>query len=160
MPTFIKHRPSGLLGQYVESFWYRPGNAHAAASGMLVLPGGRAVIVISLAGASQTAWTHLDRGGQRRDLHHATVRLPHCAPVATAVGGAGPAFGVSFKPHGLSRFSRVALGSVDSDVAALEDVWGRGADELVERLAEAPTPASKFALMESALWNRLCDPHR
>ncbi|MBI5720469.1 MAG: helix-turn-helix transcriptional regulator [Burkholderiales bacterium] len=160
MPTFFHHRPAGLLGRYVESFWYRPATALGADTGMLVLPGGRAEFVISLDGAPQTSWTDLERGGLRSKLHHATVRLPNCAPVATALSGRGGAFGVALKPHGLRRFTRADLGNVESGMAALEQVWGSRADELVERLAEAPTPASKFALMETLLWNRLYEPHR
>ena len=109
MTMYFKHRPTGMLGRYVESFWYRPATAHDADTGMLILPSGRADIVISLDGAAQAGWTALDRGGIRRDLHYATVRLPNCAPVAAALSGGGAAFGVSFKPHGLRHFSRVPL---------------------------------------------------
>jgi hypothetical protein len=76
MPVIFKHRPTGLLGQYVESFWYRPAaSAGAAKTGMLVLPAGRAEFVISLDGAAQTSWTDPDLGGRRSDMHCATVRM-------------------------------------------------------------------------------------
>lgn len=159
MPVFFKHRPTGLLARYIESFWYRPALPGAATTGMLVLPAGRAEFVISLGGEAQTSWTGLDRGGQRRDLHPATVRLPGCAAVATALSGRGAAFGVSFKPYGLRHFSQVPLADVGPGIAALEAVWGPRADELVERLAAAPTPAAKFVLMETLFWNQLREPH-
>jgi AraC-like DNA-binding protein len=160
MPTFFKHRPVGLLGQYVESFWYRPAISEPGRTGMLVLPAGRAEVVISLDGAAQTSWTALDHGGRRRELHYATVRLPHCAPVATALSGEGAAFGVAFKPHGLRHFSPMALNDIDSEIAMLPDLWASRADELVQLLAEAPTPAAKFALMEAVLLQHLREPHR
>jgi len=160
MTMYFKHRPTGMLGRYVEPFWYRPATAHDADTGMLILPSGRADIVISLDGAAQAGWTALDRGGLRRDLHYATVRLPNCAPVAAALSGGGAAFGVSFKPHGLRHFSRVPLTDLESDVATLEAVWGPRAEELIGRLAEAPTAVSKFAVMETLLWNHMREPHR
>ena len=36
MPMFVKHRPTGLLGRYVESFWYRPATALGADTGKVV----------------------------------------------------------------------------------------------------------------------------
>ena len=109
MLNFFKHRPTGLLARYVDSFWYR-GQTEAATTGMLVLPSGRAEFVFSLDGTPQACWTGLDRSGQRRDLSYATLRLPNCAPVASALSGYGAAFGVSFKPHGLPALS-IALPS-------------------------------------------------
>ena len=159
MLNFFKHRPTGLLARYVDSFWYR-GQTEAATTGMLVLPSGRAEFVFSLDGAPQACWTGLDRSGQRRDLSYATLRLPNCAPVASALSGYGAAFGVSFKPHGLRHFCRVAFTDVEPEVASLSDLCGRSAEDLVQRLTEAPTPPAKFAVMEAWLWQHVREPHR
>lgn len=159
MPLIFKHRPTGLLGRYVESFWYRPAaSAGAAKTGMLVLPAGRAEFVISLDGAAQTSWIDPDLGNRRNEMHCATVRKANCTPIAAMLSGRDAAFGVSFKPHGLHHFTRVPLGEAAS-VAALEEIWGPRVDEVVERLAHAPTPAAKFVLMETLLWSRLREPH-
>lgn len=159
MPTFFKHRPVGPLAPYIESFWYRTATLDASRTGMLVLPTGHAEFVFSLEGATQTYWTALDKGGRRHELPYATVRLPQCAPVANAVNGTGAAFGVAFKPYGLRHFSSMTLDSC-SKAVRLSDFWGSGSEGVVQRLAEASTPASKFALMEIMLMQRLREPHR
>jgi AraC-like DNA-binding protein len=159
MPTFFKHRPVGPLAQYIESFWYRPATLDASTAGMLILPTGHAEFVFNLNGAPQTNWTALDRGARRHELQYATVRLPQCAPVANAFDCKGATFGVAFKPYGLRHFSSMTLDSCP-ETALLSDFWGSGSEAMIHRLAEAPTPAAKFALMETLLMQRLREPHR
>lgn len=69
---------------------------------------------------------------------------------------AAPAFlGVSFKPGGAHAFLGVPLAELHNGVVPLEDIWGRFAAEVSERIAAEPTPEGRFALVERLLLARL-----
>lgn len=63
--------------------------------------------------------------------------------------------GVHFRPGGAAPFFQLPLGEIMDQHVSLEDLWGKAAHELRERLQDAKTPASLFALLEAALLERL-----
>lgn len=63
--------------------------------------------------------------------------------------------GVAFKPGGAFPFLGVPACEVHGGDVALDALWGSYAAELRWRLMEAPTPAAKFAVLESALLERM-----
>jgi AraC-like DNA-binding protein len=69
-------------------------------------------------------------------------------------------FGVHFKPGGVYPFLRFPLSELHNQVVMLDAIWGRDAADLRERLCAVPTIEAGFALLESALLDRLCsEPH-
>lgn len=63
--------------------------------------------------------------------------------------------GVHFKPGGPGRLLGVPPGALASTHVGLEDLWGRGAAELRERLCEAATVREQLELLEQDLSMRL-----
>lgn len=59
--------------------------------------------------------------------------------------------GVHFKPGGAFPFLGLPAGALHNRLLPLNDLWGRLADELRERVLEAPTPHAKLGVMERVL---------
>lgn len=66
-------------------------------------------------------------------------------------------FGVHFKPGGAYPLLGLPLSEMTRHVVPLAALWGRGADEMRERLHAAPTIQAGFALLEQELLLRLCE---
>lgn len=63
--------------------------------------------------------------------------------------------GVHFKPGGAARLLGVPPGALADAHVGLDDLWGRSATELRERLCAAPTSRQRIDLLEQALIARL-----
>lgn len=63
--------------------------------------------------------------------------------------------GVHFRPGGAFPFFGAAVGELANSHVALEDLWGRPATELRERLCAAATPQIRFQILEETLKSRL-----
>ena len=74
-----------------------------------------------------------------------TRALPQAAPFATEV------LGVRFWPGGASAFFQVPAREFTDRAIALEDLWGREAGTLAQRLAEAETPRQRIGVIEALL---------
>jgi AraC-like DNA-binding protein len=59
--------------------------------------------------------------------------------------------GVHFKPGGAFPFLGTPLGEVHNSTVSLDQLWGRGAVELRERILEARSIDAKFDVLERAL---------
>jgi AraC-like DNA-binding protein len=62
---------------------------------------------------------------------------------------------VSFRPGGVYPFLRLPLCELRNQIVSLDAIWGGAAAEIRERLAAAPTPAARLALLERLLLARL-----
>ena len=62
--------------------------------------------------------------------------------------------GVHFKPGGAFPFLGLPAGELHNAMVSLEDLWGRLANELRERLLEAGTPQARLHVLEEALLAR------
>jgi len=62
--------------------------------------------------------------------------------------------GVHFKPGGAFPFLGLPAHELQNTMVSLEDLWGRLADELRERLLEAATPQARLNVMEQTLLAR------
>lgn len=63
--------------------------------------------------------------------------------------------GVHFRPGGAFPFLGAPAGELADAHVDLENLWGRTAAELRERLCAAASPGERFSLMENALLSRL-----
>jgi AraC-like DNA-binding protein len=73
------------------------------------------------------------------------------------VEAAGPSFGVQvdLSPLGARRLLGVPMHELTNRIVALEDLLGRDARLLTERLADAPAWPERFAIIDEALTRRL-----
>ena len=65
--------------------------------------------------------------------------------------------GVHFKPGGAFPFLGLPAGELHNKLVSLEDLWGRLADQLRERLLEAATPQAKLRVLEQVLLARAAE---
>jgi AraC-like DNA-binding protein len=75
--------------------------------------------------------------------------------VAVSHEGEGDAVQVDFTPLGARRFFALPLAELAQRSVQLEDLLGPAAARLAEALAEAPAPATRFALLDAALRRRV-----
>jgi len=64
-------------------------------------------------------------------------------------------FGVHFKPEGAYPFLKFPLSEIKGLVVPLDEIWGRHAAEIRDRLHAAPTVEAGFAVLEQILLARL-----
>jgi AraC-like DNA-binding protein len=102
------------------------------------LPGGRIVMVISF-GPS------MDVDGARFTSFVAGM---HESPAVTEHAGESHGLEVYFTPLGARRFFGMPMGELAHRVVELEDLIGREAGELAERLYETPGWPARLALLE------------
>ncbi|MGC9950147.1 MAG: helix-turn-helix domain-containing protein [Bryobacteraceae bacterium] len=65
--------------------------------------------------------------------------------------------GVHFKPGGAFPFLGLPASALHNTLVSLEDLWGRLADQLRERLLEAATPQARLRVMERVLLARAAE---
>jgi AraC-like DNA-binding protein len=78
-------------------------------------------------------------------------------PVLVEHAGSARCLQVDLAPLAARRFLGVPMSELANRTVALDDVLGRSAGELVERVAEAPSWAEGFALVDRALAARLAE---
>jgi AraC-like DNA-binding protein len=66
-------------------------------------------------------------------------------------------FGIFFKPGAAYPFLQIPLFELHNQVVSLDTIWGHLADEIRERLYDAPTAQARFLLLEQFLLSRLCE---
>lgn len=147
------HKPKPPLDQFVECFWlswgYSPSHKMER-----VLPTGTVELVFDLRN---------DRIRVFQDESDLTGKWMSGAVVTGAqsryfvLESSQQAFvaGVHFRPGGAAPFFDLPLSEIMDRHVSLEHLWGSKANELRQRLQEARTPASLFALLEGALLERL-----
>ncbi len=76
-------------------------------------------------------------------------------PTDTEFAGSAAGVQVDLTPLGARRVLGLPMEELTNHVVALEDVLGRGAHELVDRLHDAPGWPERFALLDAALLRRV-----
>jgi AraC-like DNA-binding protein len=109
------------------------------------LPGGRIVLVVSFG-------PRLEVDGRRYTSFAAGL---HDGPAHTEHDGFGYGIQAYLTPLGARRFFGMPMGELTGRVVELEDLLGRQADELAERLAGAPDWAARLDLFEHAIAERV-----
>jgi AraC-like DNA-binding protein len=109
------------------------------------LPGGRIVLVVSFG-------TRLDVDGRTFTSFAAGL---HDEPAQTEHDGFGYGIQSYMTPLGARRFFGMPMGELTRQVVELEDLIGRAAGELAERLAAAPDWPTRIDLFERAIARRV-----
>jgi AraC-like DNA-binding protein len=151
---YLTHRPSAPLGEHVEYFWAltdAPGHMRER-----IVPSGTIELVINL---------HADEfrivAGNERRFRGAMASGCYSRAFEIDTRAHTRVLGVHFKPGGAARLLGVPAGALADAHVGLDDLWGRSATELRERLCAAPTSRQRFDLLEQSLIARLPDrPYR
>lgn len=137
---YVVHRPGPPFGAFVEYLWSLHDTPRHTRE--RILPSGAGELVIDVSGSGESS----------RRLQGAVVSGCFSAafdvPSAVHVGGL---VGVHFRPGGAARLLGVPAGEIADRHVGLEDLWGRRAGELRERLCATASPGQRFGLLEQAM---------
>jgi len=142
----VKRPPHPALASQVRSLagWHERTDVPMRRS---ELPGGRVVMIVSFG-------PRMDVDGRRFTSFVAGV---HDAPALTEHDGEGHGLEVYFSPIGARRFFGMPMGELSRRVVELEDLIGRDAAELAERLYEAPGWTARLTLLEQVVAARVLE---
>jgi AraC-like DNA-binding protein len=149
-------KPKPPLDQFVECFWLSLGYSPSHQLER-VLPTGTVELVFDLRNDRIRIFDdEFDEDG--RWLSGAVVTGAQSRYFVLETSQQAFVVGVHFRPGGAAPFFQLPLGEIMDQHVSLEDLWGKAAHELRERLQDAKTPSSIFALLEDALLERLREP--
>jgi AraC-like DNA-binding protein len=148
--------PAPPLSHFVEVLWYWDGPAQPHARERL-LPDGSMELVVNLNENEVRVYDRLDH--RKFDKLRGAVMIgPHSEFFVIDTAEQRRVMGVHFKPGGAFPFLRLPADELHGLHISLEDVWGRWADELRDRLLEAQTMDQRFGILEASLMARISRP--
>ncbi len=147
MISLQRQVPQPLDG-FIEFLWYwegvAPGNAKDA-----IIASRNLSILINLE-CDELGWYDGEGYGRKNALKG--IALCGAQAGHFAIDAFQPKImGVQFKPGGGYPFLGPAAHEFNDTHVSLEDVWGRDAERLYQRLIQAPTPDDKFDILLEAL---------
>ena len=148
--------PPPLLVPFVEHFWVVdvPGGIRIDR----VLPDGLINMMFNW-GAPHRLYA-LDDLDSWTLSRHAWISGMRADPIAIGPTDGTRMAGIRFKPGGLYPFFRIPVADFTGRVVELDEVLGREAELVAERLGEAPDHAHRFAILERFLMERAGDALR
>lgn len=143
------HRPDPPLSAFIEYLWsLEDAPAHTRER---IVPSGTLELVINLVENEFRIWGASTAAGSCHRLPGAIVSGCYRAPFEIDASVHAAVVGVHFRPAGAAAFFRDAPGDLADSHVALEDLWGRQALELRERLCAASSTCSRFQILERVL---------
>jgi AraC-like DNA-binding protein len=149
MMRYIPHPP---LSAYVSHLWFHQGISKPL-SFERMLPDAVCHIIIKL--GDDPFRVYNNSFTPTRSLPRALVAGPRIRTAVVDSVSQTMTIGVHFKPGGAYPFFQVPSDSLLETTVSLDTLWGSAADELRERLLEAPTLELKFSQLERFLISRL-----
>lgn len=146
------YRPRPPLDRFVEALWLWDGYVQPHAKER-ILPDGSMQIVVNLT-EDRIPLYDAATGEQRTATRGVLLCGPRTAYSVIDTSSQLAVFGFHFRPGGMLPFLRMPLDELHDREVGLDDLWGRVADELRQRLLEASTPAAKFVAAEQYLVER------
>src|SRR5580704_8310199 len=136
------HTPAPPLSEFVELLWLYEGYRQPHKKERL-LPDGSMELVINL---NEDCTREYDRHDAEkfRTLRGSLVVGAHSEFFVIDTAEQHSVAGVHFKPGGAFPFLGLPAGELHNTLLSLQDLWGRLADQLRERLLEAATPRAKL----------------
>jgi AraC-like DNA-binding protein len=137
---YFVHKPGPPLNAFMDYLWSL--NDTPRHTRERILPTGAMELVIDVSGTEES----------RQRFQGAVVSgcFSRSFDVEARVH-VGGLVGVHFRPGGAARLLGVRAGEVADRHVGLEDLWGRRAGELQERLCAAGDPCQRFTILEQAL---------
>jgi AraC-like DNA-binding protein len=152
---YVCRRPGPLLEAFVDYFWLlSDAPSHARE---LILPSGTNELVVNVVDDEIRIHRPASLVGSIR-YSGAVVSGAYHQPFAIDAAQHASVVGVHFKPGGAFPFLGAPPGEVADRHVDLEDVWGRDAAELRERLCMAGSAPERLHLVEQALARQLRRP--
>src|SRR3954468_12188416 len=145
----LRRPPAGALRGLVRSYTGYEERTLAPLRRTEV-PSGDVSLIVSLGPAIEV----LDPSGRLARLTSFIAAL-HDAPATTEHDGVQRGVQIRLAPPAARALLGVPLGELTNHVVTLDDVLGRAAGELVERLNDAPGWDERFALLDTVLARRL-----
>ena len=148
-------RPAPPLRPFVDGYvgYRQEGFAPGVHRG---LPSRHLTFIVSLADPVDIAG--MPDAAQRPAAYQAFVGGLHAAPATIRHHGTQVGVSIQMTPLGAHALLGMPAGALAWSVVELEDVLGRPAGELVERLADAPAWRARFAVLDDVLSRRLDAP--
>lgn len=147
---YLERIPAAPLDGFVRSMWYAQARP-AAHRRERVLPTGRVQVILNLARDFL-----LDCPEGMGDERMPPALVVGARSIYENIDGSDMAdlIGMVFKPGGFATFASDAVDLFSNRSVGLEEVWGRGARELRDRLREAATPKARMDCLERFLLER------
>ena len=147
---FLHYSPPPPLGQFVDIIWLYEGYARPAHAKERLLPDGSIEMVFNLAEDKIRLY---DRENTSRFQTYAgsVVCGPHSQFFVIDTAEQDTVAGVHFKPGGAFPFLKLPTSELHNLHVGLDDLWGRLAAEVRERLLGAKTLEAKIRVLEEAL---------
>jgi len=144
---YLERRPAAPLDGWVRMIWYAqaPQIAHARER---VLPNGCVQVVINL--DRDFIWNCADEGRLGTLPNALVVGARSVYEIVDSADMAAVA-GIVFEPGAFACFAREPVDVFSNENVALEDVWGKGARALRDRLLETCQPGAKLGCIEEFL---------
>lgn len=144
----LQRRVPPPLDGFIDFLWYWEGDP--AAHAREVITAGRSLsILISLRG-DELSWYDGDFYERKNILKGISLAGTHASHFA--IDAFQPhIMGVHFKPGGAWPFLGPAAREFADSHFSLEDIWGREAQRLHQRLLQAPTPDDRFDILLAGL---------
>jgi AraC-like DNA-binding protein len=151
---YLEHTPAPPLNRFVRKLWYarapRPGHCRER-----VLPTGNTQVLVNLANEC----LHDCPEGEPDRMSppsivvgaRSTYEIVNTADMAELIG-------MVFEPGRFPVFAFDAADLFSNRIVDLEDVWGRGARTLRDRLRELPSPETKLRCLERFLEEAFAAP--
>jgi AraC-like DNA-binding protein len=146
---FYHHIPAPPLSEFVALFWLYEGY-HQPHDKERLLPDGSMELVINLNQDRARVYDPHD-GEKFQTLRGALMVGAHSEFFVIDTAQQYSVAGVHFKPGGAFPFFDPPASELHNTLVSLEDLWGRLAAQLRERLLEAGTPQAKFLVLEQVL---------
>ncbi len=144
----LQRRVPPPLDGFIEFLWYWEGDVPAYAKDAITASRNLSIL-ISLE-ADELGW--YDGEGYRRRNGLKGIALCGAQAGHFAIDAHQPKImGVHFLPGGGYPFLGPAAHEFNNSHISLEDVWGRDAERLHQRLVQAPTPEDKFDILLAEL---------
>jgi AraC-like DNA-binding protein len=147
------HTPGPALSRFIDHFWaLSDAPEHARER---IFPSGTIELVVNLAEDDFRICSSPASSERMRRMPGALMSGCYSAPFEFDTRAHASVIGAHFKPAGAAAFLGVAPGEIADSHVALEDLWGRSAVELRERLCTASSTQERFRILERALRGRL-----
>jgi AraC-like DNA-binding protein len=145
---YASHQPAPPLGDFIHNFWDCTDAPPHPREG--ILPSGTIELVVNL---REDEIRIYDSGQPERYRRFPGIVVSGTYAGAFVIDPSQHAsmMGVHFRPGGAFPFFGAVVGELASSHLALEDLWGRPAIELRERLCSAATPQKRFQILEETL---------
>jgi len=146
--------PGPPFDTFIENVWYWRGTAPGHAKDT-IMASGRLGLFVNLNGEA-LSWYGGERYGERNMLSGVAVCGAHSHTFA--IDAYQPhMLGVQFKPGGAFAFFGGSAREFADVHVSLEDIWGRDAERLHQRLVQAPTPEDKIEILFREMAHRFSE---